>query len=137
MDLALIRVEYKFDGVFGEIRDIAGEVICCTLEHAYADGINSYIPKVPEGTYICKRGMHQLEHMTNEFETFEITNVPDHTDILFHTGNFNGDSAGCVLLGMNITNIGGRQGVASSKAAFNAFMKLQDGVDEFTLIVLS
>jgi hypothetical protein len=137
MDLILSRKDFRPDGIFSELRMGDGSLVAITLEHAYPDRRYGWEPKIPDGTYQCVRGMHQLEGMIAPFETFEITNVIGHTDILFHVGNVNSDSAGCVLLGMGLGVINKMQAVTSSKMAFLKFMDLQTGVDQFTLVVSS
>jgi hypothetical protein len=126
-----MRDSYTENGVFGVLWSDDGSFSCQTLEHAYLfhDGI---LPKLPVGIYICKRGMHQLEGMTKPFETFEITNVPKHTDILFHTGNVNADSSGCVLVGAQ--RIEDKE-ILGSRAAFAALMDHLKYVDTFELAV--
>lgn len=126
MDLQLRRTAYKDAGIFGELVNIDGHILLQTLEHSYNDK-----PKVPQGEYKCVRGQHKLAHQDHSFETFEVTGVPDHTGILFHVGNFDNDSSGCILLGLSA---GGTQ-LFSSREAFQKFMALQQGVDSFTLIV--
>lgn len=124
MNLVLQRTEFREDGVFGQL--LNGNVqIAVTLEHSYEDG-----PKIPPGFYSCVRGTHQLEG-GEPFETYEITEVPNHNKILLHCGNWNKDSAGCVLLGSARSN----DMIVGSRAAFNKFMALQDGVQEFCLQV--
>lgn len=108
------------------------DIVFTTLEHAYQNPDKSYSPKIPHGTYTCVRGMHQLAHMAHPFETFEITGIVGHTNILFHVGNFNADSEGCVLLGQGL----GNQMIIGSKVAFDTFMASLSGVDSFTLEVL-
>ena len=133
MNLRLVRRnDAGADGVFSELSDLKGNFLFVTLEHSYNNK-----PKIPDGTYICKRGMHRLHSMTEDFETFEITGVEGHTNILFHVGNYNADSEGCVLLGKSIGHMlkGGRM-ICASKQAFEAFMKLQEGCDEFSLVVI-
>lgn len=137
MDLSLVRTEFRPDGIFSELRDVSGDVIAVTLEHAYFDPLGAPLPKLVDGSYQCVRGKHFLTGMTAPLETFEITDVPNHTGILFHIGNFNIDSEGCVLVGMAIAQIGGRQAIAQSKLAFQKFMNFQTGYDEFTLTVKS
>src|ERR1700734_1112779 len=99
MDLILKVLDSEEDGIFGDLllgKDYS--LLCVVLQHAYFNQMkNAYEPKLQGGTYTCVRGMHQLEGMTKPFETFEITNVPGHTDVLFHVGNFNRDSSGCCL----------------------------------------
>lgn len=132
MNLILTRDDPFIEaGVFGVLRKAdTKEQIAVTLEHAYASPFG-FSPKVPPGQYVCQRGMHRLERWKWSIETFEITDVPGHTDILFHVGNYNQDSSGCVLLGM----ARGDQMILNSRLAFAAFMLLQKGVESFTLIV--
>ncbi len=136
MDLRLKRTDKREDGVFGQLfRQDTGDQIACTLEHSYDAGLGdgSYTSKIPNGTYECVRGMHRLHNMKEPFETFEITGIKGHTNILFHVGNFNNDSEGCVLVG------GGYGGdprmLYDSRRTFTKLMNLQYGVDKFTLIV--
>ncbi len=77
--------------------------------------------------------MHRLHGMTEDFETFEIRGVPGHTGILFHWGNYNQDSDGCVLLGS------ARNGdmIVNSREEFANFMELQKGINNFELVVVS
>lgn len=132
MDLTLTRNNFLRIGIFGELSFPDGTVLQ-TLEHAYPEDSGRYSPKIPPGTYTCKRGMHQLEHSPAPFETFEILGVPGHTNILLHIGNRNEDSAGCILLGSTLQlNMGI---ICASKQAFDKFMELEQGVDEFTLTV--
>lgn len=124
MDLILDRFNFSPNGILG-ILGSKEEDICYTLEHAY-----NLAPKIPEGIYRCVRGQHQLK--SGPIETFEVTNVPNHTGILFHPGNTENDSEGCILLGM------GKSGDALtlSRLAFEAFMGFQDRVDTFMLKVV-
>jgi hypothetical protein len=135
MNLTLKRMESTELGVFGVLAETFGRDIAVTLEHAYdsGNGDGSYIPKVPPGRYTCVKGMHRLAHSKAPFETFEIMNVPNHTKILFHVGNWNKDSNGCVLLGIDRV---GADMIAHSRKAFDAFMKLQENNNEFTLTVV-
>ncbi len=133
MKLILTRDDEVATGIFGFLTSEDGAFSCVTLEHAYPD-VNSsgYAPKIPSGDYKCFRGQHQLEGMAEPFETFEIMSVPGHSNLLFHAGNFNKDSAGCVLLGEE------RQGdieVLQSRVAFERFMTYLNGIDYFDLTV--
>jgi hypothetical protein len=132
MNLMLINKSFEADGVFGQLVIEDGQEIAVTLQHSYvADG--GYVSKIPEGSYLCKRGKHQLAGMTHSFETFEVEGVSGHTGILFHTGNSNEDSEGCILLGeQRAGNV-----IENSRVAFERFMSIQAGIDEFTLTVLN
>ena len=136
MTLKLKRTDYYSDGIFGELRDISGFYVAATLEHAYDAGLGngSFTPKLPPGSYKCIRGVHKL-HDKVPFETFEVTNVPNHSGILFHVGNYNKDSDGCILLGTEYMKSAKVHWVAHSKAAFQRFLDLTKHVNEFTLIV--
>lgn len=125
MNLKLIRKEFKDDGIFGVLITETGTVLAQTLEHSY-DGL----PKLEPGNYTCVRGQHELH--SGPIETFEITGVDGHKGILFHPGNTEADSEGCVLLGRS------RQGdtIIHSREDFNAFLALQQNVRSFELVVL-
>lgn len=124
----LIRTRSNRYGIFGELHDDAG-TIYETLEHAYCTEWG-WLPKLPLGTYTCQRGLHCL-HNGIPFETFEITGVPNHSGILFHVGNYNDDSDGCILIGLGAAG----NTLVHSKAAFDQWMKTLEGINEFTLEV--
>lgn len=126
MTLNLKRTEFSDDGVFGELSDESGKILFYTLEHSYGGQA-----KLDTGAHKCLLGAHRLHGMTSDFQTYEITGVLGHAGILFHWGNFNKDSDGCVLLGQS--RVG--KMVTSSKDAFAAFMALTDEAQSFELIV--
>jgi hypothetical protein len=135
MNLSLTRVSGDIDGIFGELHSEHGQRIAETLEHAYPTS-SGYAPKIPAGTYVCVRSLHRLHGMTEDFETFEITGVTGHEGLLFHWGNYNNDSEGCVLVGQDLKALStGERMITNSRAEFAAFMALQEGVDTFTLVV--
>ena len=84
---------------------------------------------IPSGTYECKR------YSSKRFgETYEITDVPNRTYILFHAGNYPiKDSEGCVLLGEE--KMGDTIAVSNSRKAVNRFRELLKDTDEFTITV--
>jgi uncharacterized protein DUF5675 len=142
MNLVLTRFQWGADGIFGQLKtnDNASDLIAMTLERAYpmTDQLNghSVYAKIPQGDYICERGVHQLEH-GGPFETFEVTGVTGHTNLLFHKGNYDSDSQGCILLGMSMAQVTpDTQMVTDSKDAFEGFMELQTGQETFVLSVL-
>ena len=134
MNLQLIRKFYRPDGIFSTCQDENGHLVMVTLEHAYGDPVNGFLPKIPPGEWNCVRSKHRLNGMDHDFETFEII-VPGHTNLLFHWGNFNSDSEGCILTGEDIFEGKDQWMVTHSRAEFANFMRLQEGVDNFTLTV--
>lgn len=138
MDLILKRDDLSANGIFGEILDSRNSLLFYSLEHAYDSGLGNgtFEPKIPPGTYTCVRGQHQLAHMSFPFETFEITKVPNYIRILFHVGNYNNDSEGCVLVGTSRSLNSSPPCITKSQIAFNKFMALQNNINEFKLTVL-
>jgi hypothetical protein len=138
VDLTLRRLQYRQDGIFSELLKDDGEQFCVTIEHAYPQNGHGFQPKLPDGVYVCERGEHRLEGMYKPFITFEIMNVPGHTGILFHVGNFNNDSNGCVCVGEMIgqnPNENGAQIIFNSQRTFDKFIALQEGLNSFVLTV--
>lgn len=137
MDLIIKRKDYLEDGIFGAVFDQNGNKLFSTLEHAYLQDDGTYAPKVPDGFYVCIRGFHRLEGMSFDFPTYEITNVVKHTEILFHWGNYNKDSAGCVLLGQDIEKNGDAWMITDSRKAFAIFMQMQNNLARFNLRMMN
>lgn len=139
MDMVLRRLSPRQDGILGELQsDDITSFKCATLEHAYTDEQGSWLPKVTEGFYKCVRGLHSLKGSPHPFETFEIVGVSGHKGILFHVGNFNNDSDGCVLLGERIAiPEHGTLMIGDSKKTFERFMLVQQGRETFNLTVIS
>lgn len=126
MNLKLTRTLFSSQGIFGFLSDESGKKLFNTLEHSYGGKT-----KIPEGSFTCVRGKHRLHGMTHNFETFEVTGVEGHDGLLFHWGNYNSDSQGCVLIGTDL----GKNMITKSLQAFAKFMMLQEGIDSFPLII--
>ncbi len=129
--MKLTRTDFTKYGVFGLLISEDQSDVYCTLEHAYPQTDGTFLSKIPNGQYICKRGIHRLEGMTSDFETFEIQGIPYHSNILFHVGNINSDSSGCVLLALSRIETE----ILHSKDAFVKFMDSLVGINSFTLTV--
>ena len=123
----LTRFKKCADGVFSTLSD-DNVPLAVTLEHAYLQDDGSYAPKIPEGQYTCLFGQHELH--SGPIETFEITCVPGHSGLLFHPGNVNGDSEGCVLTGETAT----ATSITNSRATWEKLMA-RWGTDNFILQV--
>ncbi len=139
MNLRSTRIKYASTGIFSLLEPYDESFTFYVAEHAYvmAPPVSYheyYLPKLPLGLYKCVRGIHRLEGHEESFETFEVTGVPEHTGILFHTGNNpQTDSNGCLLLGLEKD---GDKLVMHSRIAFEKFMEKQAGCNEFMLEVV-
>ena len=136
MQYKLTRKQYRSDGIFSELTDDKGQIIAQTLEHAYLNDLEQYLPKIPKGTFTCSRSPHRLHGMTEDFVTFQVMDVPKCSGILFHWGNFNADSEGCVLLGEKIASSPKGQMITNSRTTWAKFMAGLSGVDKFELLAL-
>ena len=126
MDLLLVRDKGCASGIFGKIYAVDDGHFCVTLEHSY-DGL----AKIPSGVYTCKRGCHTLPGRSAGFITFEVMGVIGHAGILFHWGNYNRDSSGCILIGEDHVD----DMITNSRKTFRKLMLAQEGIDEFKLTV--
>lgn len=154
MDMLLARNAFRPDGIFSGLQPDPSVVASTTfpgfpaqatsIMHAYQRPDGKWDSKLQPGEYVCQRGVWRLRNAIEDIETFEILGVVDwaggrHTDVLFHPGNFDESSEGCVCPGFKIiTNPLKKDGslmVTDSLNAFRAFMKLQQGLDQFRLRV--
>jgi len=126
MIIKLIRVSSIEDGTFGVLK--LGEIpFALTLEETWRDNEQN-VSCIPSGDYICKR------KISAKFgETFEVKDVPDRTDILFHKGNTDTDTEGCILVGEEFTRMNGKIAVGSSGRGYSEFMSIMKNVSEFEL----
>ena len=129
MVVDILRLEGSHeDGSFGKMR-IDKQVFADTLE-PYQRANKRFLSLFPAGQYLCKR-----VHSPKFGETFEIYFIEDRDNIVFHWGNFDENTEGCVILGNGIGVIGDRRAILNSKNTFKKFMRALDHVDEFVLTV--
>ena len=124
----LIRLEESEQGTIGILK-IDKEVFCYTLEPA--DLLNkANVSCIPAQQYICQRVQ------SPKFgETFEITNVPGRSHILFHSGNNVTDTFGCILLGLTVGRLKGRRSILNSGKTFSTFMLTMLNESKFHLTI--
>ena len=67
--------------------------------------------------------------------TFEILDVLERTHILFHKGNSEHNTQGCVLIAEEFGKLHGKAAVLASGRGFTEFMYILQDVDEFDLII--
>lgn len=142
MDLIIQRLHRRSDGIFSVVTDSIGHQVFVSLEHAYRHADGSFHPIVQPGVYTCRRGLHRLPKMENQFETFEIMGVKGHSGILWHWGNWNDNSSGCVLTGSTFMmkmnpkhNNEVEKMITQSRETFSMFMELQKGNETFKVVV--
>ena len=127
--MILKRIAQNKDGVFGVLIDNSTP-FAVTCEPPWIDNKQD-ISCIPDGTYHCKRRPYHRRG----YEVFEIMDVPDRTAILFHKGNTEDDTAGCILIGEQFESLNGKTAILHSGKGFREFMDRLAGIDEFTLII--
>ena len=125
MNWRLERMECRADGIFGVVVSEEADLTLFSLERSFKNKDETYSPVIPAGTYTCiRRHSPKLG-----YELFMLTNVPGHDFIEIHIGNKNGDSTGCILIGLARTSTC----ILDSRKAFDRFMALETGTDSFQL----
>jgi len=113
-------------GTFGVLLD--GDLpFALTLERKWLNN-QSNISCIPTGVYTCRRV--DSPHFG---DTFEVTGVPGRSHILFHKGNLDDDSHGCILVGEEYDPVLGSYGIKASRDGFNEFMQRLRGSETFHL----
>lgn len=128
----LIRLEEneRF-GTLGILK-IDKRIFCGTLEPA--DRLNQVSKSsIPAQQYTCRR------YSSEKYpETFEVSNVPGRSHILFHPGNFVEDTAGCILLGRHTNKLSmnnKQRMIVNSGNTFKTFIRLLHGINTFHLTI--
>ena len=91
MILDLKRIASRDDGTFGVLL-AEGAPFAVTLERPWRDNRRGE-SCIPAGDYLCTRVNSPKFGMT-----WQVRDVPNRSEILFHSGNVFGDSHGCILV---------------------------------------
>jgi len=130
MLVELIRIEKSDHGTFGVLK-LNGGAFCVTLEPEDKDNkVN--ISCIPEGEYTCKRVFSPKYG-----STFEVTEVDGRSHILFHAGNVETNTKGCILLAQYFGKLKGARAVLNSGNTFRRFREELIRVKEFKLKIIS
>jgi hypothetical protein len=121
----IVRLEESPQGSLGVLM-IEGEIFCFTLEPDQNEKGKLYIR---QGAYHCQRF-----HGNKWKDTFEIC-VPGHTAVLFHAGNVEADTQGCILLGATTGKLKGERAVLNSGVTFTSFLERMAKESEFKLFI--
>jgi hypothetical protein len=132
MELKIHRLEYNDKQTIGAMQVIDGNDVlfsCWTLELPDLEN-RSRISCIPSGIYSVKKRTSPKHK-----EHFHITNVPNRSYILIHSGNYHSDILGCILVGSNFKDINkdGYADVINSKATLKKLLAILP--DEFELTI--
>ena len=129
MILELIRLEEnELFGTFGVLK-INKQVFCVTLEPS--DKLNApCVSSIPAQQYKCVK-IHSPKYGI----TYEVTKVPNRSNILFHPGNVIAHTQGCILLAQHYGKLNHNRAILNSGVTFQNFLKTLKDHDEVHLTI--
>ena len=117
----LIRLESSANyGTFGVVR-VNKKMFCVSLEPRWCDNAK-FISCIPTGQYTC-----MLANSPRYGLTYQVIDVHDRTNILFHAGNYVVHTNGCILLGQRVTELALGRAVTNSAKTIEDFNNLLNG----------
>jgi hypothetical protein len=124
-DVYLVRTVTSDQGTEGFLTELTTGFMCRTLELPWRDNKRS-ISCIPAGQYIVR-----IRQSPKYGRIYWVTNVPDRTWILIHSGNVAGDRAkgfrthvqGCILLGKKHGFLWNQRAVLTSRPTVKSFMR--------------
>lgn len=131
MKLILTRYQETNLGTLGILRGLKRDIY--TLERRWHD--NEAMSCIPAGSY--KTIPHGWERFTTvqKPQVWEITNVPNREAILFHAGNTQDDSRGCILVGFSLQLSPALTSIGMSRDAVD-YMRHEIGAVGFDLEII-
>jgi len=110
-----------------QIKDLDHDPIY-TLENPWL-GNQDWISCIPTGTYEC------VPYSSEKYpDVYKVVFVKDRDDILFHWGNYERNTAGCILLGLGSMPMKDEPAIQRSKDAVKYFRSLM-GDERFILVI--
>lgn len=119
--LILNRVSFSEKCTMGVLLGSSGLPICLTLENPWLDN-EPCVSCIPDGDYTC-----EIVTSPKYGKVYGVKDVDNRTHILFHAGNTEKDTKGCILLGRSYGVLSGEPAVLSSRNALTDFHTLMDG----------
>lgn len=130
MELELVRLN-EVDGATLGVLLINDWPELCTLERGWENNVRRK-SRIPEGVYDLQR-----IHSPKFGWTYEVAGVPGRTEIIFHAGNTQTDTAGCILLGKRWGRLDEKPAVLNSREGVKRFLKLMADRNHARLIIRS
>ena len=122
-ELTLYRVSTSDEGTLGVLQD-GRDVVCWTLELPDRDN-KRFISRIPNGIYDVK---HMNRSYTGKYrDVYHVQDVVGRDGVLIHKGNwagdtdkeFDSDSSGCILVGLNPSYMRNQLSISGSKTALH------------------
>lgn len=132
MKIDLLRLTHEDDHAQCGVLVINGFPELVTIERPWKNN-EPLISCIPEGNYKCKRRPASSGITAGLNAAFEVLDVPNRTDILFHVANTSDDLKGCIGVGQKYGMFNGARGISESALGYNKFMSLLAGVNTFDL----
>ena len=130
-DLELVRVSIQPEGCFGVLLVAGLPAGPVTLERTYPLTASAprgpQLVKIPPGRYRCARSYFHR----GGYDSYEVTGVIGHDQLLFHIANEELDLDGCIGVGQRFS----RFAIRESRLGFAQFMQLMGGRQSFDLLV--
>lgn len=129
--LEIVRLEdSQLYGTFGMLL-FQDKVFCATLELPYKDN-QKKVSCIPEGYYFCSR-----THSPKFGDVFQVMDVPNRDNILFHAGNTIADIEGCIIVAQYHGKLKGNRAALNSGLTYKMFMNALNGINGFDLMIRS
>ena len=117
------------DGFIIGVLESESGLLCYTLENPWKDN-KPNISCIPEGDYICN------PYSSAKYkDTWQVTDVQGRYSILFHAGNTEKDTQGCILTGTVVGSLGGERAVLGSRIALDKIRRFIGTGSTFKLII--
>lgn len=123
--LDLTTIALRKDGCFSVLL-WNGQPFAVSVERTF-DNLRTVIGN---GSFLCKRGFYDK----GMYDTWEVM-IEGHDEVLFHKGNLETHSLGCIITAESFGLLGGQTAVLDSKGGFEELMKLTEGLQTFTMKV--